>query len=348
VAYVWVDQTVVRHRKTWHLARLAGLDAYAVVGRLVALWGWSLDGAPEGRIDAGDAVLVADVMGWRGDPEQWLAYLVQAGFLDERDGGLFIHDWDEYAGKLMASRKANTEHKRASRERARHAGVLGTSGGREVDVHGMSGGRQADVTGTSAAGQGTPYPSVAKRNVSILHPDQESPEGVSGEESAPAASDARGDKPKKSAKLRPLFGDEDPAMVLAHRLSERIRAHKPDANVGKTTAQLQKWAAEIDVMLRVDKRAPPEVEAIIDWSQAEPFWASVILSPASLRKGFDRLQMQGDRDARGTTGRRATSYGSRPGEPEMYSDEYYAAFKQRLALRESGAGPEPEGGGTAA
>jgi hypothetical protein len=135
---VWVEQTVVMHHKTWLLARFAGLDAYSAVGRLVALWGWALDAAPDGRIVAADAELVATAMSW--------------------------HD------------------------------------------------------------------------------------SIGGE----------------------------------------------------------------------------------------------------LRERFDRLQMQRERDARGTTGRRASSYGSRPGEPEMGADEYYAAFKQRLALRESGARPEPEGGGTAA
>jgi hypothetical protein len=115
------------HRKTWLLARLAGLDAYSVVGRLVALWSWALDAAPDGRIVDADAELVATAMGWRGDAATWVGYLVQAGFLDECEGGLVIHDWEEYAGKLMASRKASRERKRASRERRRHGDVTGKS-----------------------------------------------------------------------------------------------------------------------------------------------------------------------------------------------------------------------------
>jgi hypothetical protein len=176
------------------------------------------------------------------------------------------------------------------------------------------------------------------------------PEGVSGEESAPAASDATLEKPVKSAKPRALFGYDDPAMTLARRLSGRILAHKPDARVPRATAQLQKWAADVDRMLRLDKRAPPQIEAVIDWCQAEPFWAGVILSAASLREKLDRLQMQRERDARGTSGRGSAPNGRRAGGPQMGTDEYYAEIKRRLAVHESGAGfgPGPEGGGSAA
>jgi hypothetical protein len=160
------------------------------------------------------------------------------------------------------------------------------------------------------------------------------------------------EKPQKrtSSKPRPLFGDDDPAIVLARRLSSRILSHRPDARVPRTTAQLQKWAEHIDRMLRLDDRSPGQIEAMIDWCQEHDFWRGIILSGDNLRKKFDQLQMQRERDARGTTGRRASTNGRGPGGPAFGSDEYYIEGARRLGLREPrpGTDPAPEGGGSAA
>jgi DNA replication protein DnaD len=57
--------------------------------------------------------------------------LVEAGFLDEDENGLAIHDWFEYAGRLVEKREQNKERKR--RSRARHADVTLTSHGQDGD-----------------------------------------------------------------------------------------------------------------------------------------------------------------------------------------------------------------------
>jgi hypothetical protein len=45
-------------------------------------------------------------------------------------------------------------------------------------------------------------------------------------------------------------------------------------------------------MLEVDGRTPERVEAVIRWSQRDPFWSMNILNPAALRKQFDRLELE--------------------------------------------------------
>jgi hypothetical protein len=45
-------------------------------------------------------------------------------------------------------------------------------------------------------------------------------------------------------------------------------------------------------MLGIDGRTPERIEAVIEWSQRDPFWSMNILSPASLRKHFDRLELE--------------------------------------------------------
>ena len=55
---------------------------------------------------------------------------------------------------------------------------------------------------------------------------------------------------------------------------------------------LNKWAGEIDRMIRIDKRTPERIEAVLRWSQADSFWQTNILSPEKLRKQFDQLEIK--------------------------------------------------------
>lgn len=52
---------------------------------------------------------------------------------------------------------------------------------------------------------------------------------------------------------------------------------------------LQKWAKDIDGIIRLDGRDPPQVEEVIKWCQQDPFWKANILSAAKLRKKFPQL-----------------------------------------------------------
>lgn len=55
---------------------------------------------------------------------------------------------------------------------------------------------------------------------------------------------------------------------------------------------LKVWAIHIDRMMRLDKRTPSRIEAVIRWCQKDTFWQTNILSTNKLRKQFDRLEMQ--------------------------------------------------------
>ena len=55
---------------------------------------------------------------------------------------------------------------------------------------------------------------------------------------------------------------------------------------------LQQWARHIDLMIRKDERDPKEIEEVIRWCQADPFWQNNILSTAKLRKQYDQLAMK--------------------------------------------------------
>ena len=57
---------------------------------------------------------------------------------------------------------------------------------------------------------------------------------------------------------------------------------------------------DIEKTIRIDKRDPVEVEALIRWAQASDFWRANILSPAKFRKQYDRLRLQAEKDFKKT------------------------------------------------
>ena len=122
MAWIESHQELGAHPKTRRLARLLGCPATQAIGILQCLWWWAVDYAPDGdlgRYESGD---IADACLWEGDADTLALALGAAGFLDD---GRYIHDWEEYTGRLITQRAANAERKRMSR--ARHADVPRTS-----------------------------------------------------------------------------------------------------------------------------------------------------------------------------------------------------------------------------
>lgn len=55
----------------------------------------------------------------------------------------------------------------------------------------------------------------------------------------------------------------------------------------------ERWLRDMRLLVHKDRGGDvAEVERILHWSQADPFWQSNILSPAKLREHFSRLLMQ--------------------------------------------------------
>ncbi|HLB73126.1 MAG TPA: helix-turn-helix domain-containing protein [Sedimentisphaerales bacterium] len=80
---------------------------------------------------------------------------------------------------------------------------------------------------------------------------------------------------------------------LAEFLLSEIRRRKPDFR----KPDLEAWSKHIDRMLRIDKRTPERIEAVVRWTQQDIGdgggfgWANNILSAAKLREKFDRLEL---------------------------------------------------------
>lgn len=93
---------------------------------------------------------------------------------------------------------------------------------------------------------------------------------------------------KLSKEKKNPFVEGSDELRLATLLFSEIRKRKPDFK----QPNLQSWAKEIDKMLRLDKRKPERIEAVILWCQTDDFWQDNILSTHKLRRQFDQLELK--------------------------------------------------------
>lgn len=93
---------------------------------------------------------------------------------------------------------------------------------------------------------------------------------------------------KKSTTSCRAFSEDSTEFRLARLLFDLILSNHPTHK----KPNLQNWAKEIDLMLRVDKRDPAGIEEVARWCQQDEFWKVNILSTAKLRKHFDRLEIK--------------------------------------------------------
>lgn len=87
---------------------------------------------------------------------------------------------------------------------------------------------------------------------------------------------------------RPSASPPPQAVEISLKLEEAIQKTKPDIK----KPNIQSWAKEIDLMLRVDKRSVENVNKIIEWLPSSDFWSKNILSAEKLRLQFDKLELE--------------------------------------------------------
>ena len=116
MAWIESHQEMARHPKTRRVAVRLGISKAAVIGHLHLLWWWTLDFAPDGDLSGFEAEEIASVAEWEGDAEQFLQALLDTGWLDE---GRRVHNWGDYAGRIVNLREDNRERQRRCREKKR-------------------------------------------------------------------------------------------------------------------------------------------------------------------------------------------------------------------------------------
>jgi len=94
-----------------------------------------------------------------------------------------------------------------------------------------------------------------------------------------------GKKELKKKKENIYFPPDSKEYILSEYLLKKILSHLP----GCKNPDLQKWAKHMNAILKLDKRDPEEVRAVIDFAQDDSFWRNNILSVEKLRKQYDQL-----------------------------------------------------------
>lgn len=176
VAVAWLEshQSLGDHPKTRKAARLLGIGTPQLVGHLMYLWWWALDYAEDGDIGKFSDDDIAFAARWDGDAVQFARALVEcsfgegAGFIDRRGDQPQIHDWWEYAGKLIEKRRADAERKRIGRTTEPPRPTATTP----VSVQRMSVGHPADGSATAYVTNHTNQPTATNQPT---NPDQPSP-----------------------------------------------------------------------------------------------------------------------------------------------------------------------------
>ena len=103
--------------------------------------------------------------------------------------------------------------------------------------------------------------------------------------------------------IHPVFPKGQPPHNLASFLFEQILENSPkttkihNLNNGKKEETIQRWAIDIDKLIRIDKQKGGYIAEVIEWATEDKFWSSNIESAGKLRAKWDTLVKQMERRA---------------------------------------------------
>jgi hypothetical protein len=127
MAWIESHQELANHPKVYRLADTLNVEVPTVIGYLHLWWWWCMAYADDGDLKGFTDGEIARAAQWSGDPSEFVKALVKVGWMDR---GRHVHDWWEYAGKLVERRRTDAARKRAGRA----LDIQGTSDGHPVDV----------------------------------------------------------------------------------------------------------------------------------------------------------------------------------------------------------------------
>lgn len=88
------------------------------------------------------------------------------------------------------------------------------------------------------------------------------------------------------------FSENSDEIIIVDFFIEKLRGLNKKIRVPDTLTKKQKWAADINKLLRIDKRDKHEVCEVISYVVTDDFWKSNVLSPEKLRKQYDTLYIK--------------------------------------------------------
>lgn len=102
---------------------------------------------------------------------------------------------------------------------------------------------------------------------------------------------------KDSQQSQKRYADDSQYMKAAVYLFEKIKERLPN----KKEPDFQNWADEVRKAVELDGVPIERYKQVLDWSQNDDFWQANILSTNKLRKQFDTIYLQMQRDSKQNT-----------------------------------------------
>lgn len=149
-----------------------------------------------------------------------------------------------------------------------------------------------------------------KPNVSITLPNDTEVRSKKLEERSKKI-DVRSNKDSQQSQKR--YADDSQYMKAAVYLFEKIKERLPN----KKEPDFQKWADEVRKSVELDGVPIERYKQALDWSQNDDFWQANILSTNKLRKQFDTIYLQMQRDNKHNTPKANDSWDYRK---ELYGE----------------------------
>lgn len=101
MAWIESHDNLSDHPKVFELAAMLGVEKHAAVGLLHLLWHFTLRYAwRDADLTRYSAHSICAACDWKKDPNTFLEALQKCGWLD----GMKVHDWSDYAGKIVKDR----------------------------------------------------------------------------------------------------------------------------------------------------------------------------------------------------------------------------------------------------
>lgn len=118
--WIEVHHELPKHKKTLRFKTALKLKTAQAVGHLVMLWLHCIENAPDGDITDIPPDDLALFSGYFGKGKAFVDALLISGYADQmEDGRIVLHDWYDYAGKLLDKRQKDADRKRENRRTVR-------------------------------------------------------------------------------------------------------------------------------------------------------------------------------------------------------------------------------------
>ena len=261
-----LDADVFEHFKIERLRRKLG-DSGVIA--LLRLWCYARKFRPSGELTGMDDESVAIGAKWTGDATQFISALSELILIEKSVAGHWrIHDWI-----------VTNEWAAGSEGRSRHAKKLN---------HQRWYVKRGIPCGNADCAECEPFRRKAAEAGSELITTDISAESEADSSSRLVTSPKYSSSRTRRTKPKRVFAATDIEHELAALLLSLIRRRNPQHG----EPDLQRWARTVELMIRVDGRSSNDIRRLIEWAQADDFWATNILSTDKLREKFDQLTVK--------------------------------------------------------